>query len=76
MSFNSGAVKCDNCGAVLRKLPQEETPQGVTFVLEDKQELTLCRSCLIELGSGNFKPKSKKLKSLWKETTQDDKNNK
>lgn len=72
MSFKSGAVKCDNCGAVLRKLPQEETPQGMTFVLEDKTKLTFCRSCLLDMGSGKFKPKSKKLKSMWKETTQDE----
>lgn len=66
MSFKSGAVKCDNCGVVLRKLPLEKTPQGVTFVLEDNTALTLCRQCIFEIGSGKFKPKSKKLKSMWK----------
>lgn len=66
MSSNSGAVKCDNCEAVLRKLPLRSEPKGVTFVLEDHTHITLCRTCLIDLGSGKFEPKSDYMKSIWK----------
>ena len=43
-------MKCDDCG---RKFKRgnfvDGTPNGMTFVLEDKS-ITVCRGCMIKLG--------------------------
>lgn len=66
--MSSNMVKCDNCGRKFAMIDQsQEAPQGVTFVLEGNTSISLCRYCLIDLGKGTFKPKSAKLKKMWKE---------
>ena len=71
--MNSNMVKCDNCGRKFAMIDQSpEAPQGVTFVLVDNTSISLCRYCLIDLGKGTFKPKSAKLKKIWREAGDDE----
>lgn len=57
-------MKCDGCG---RKFKRgnfvDGTPNGMTFVLEDKN-ITVCRGCMIKLGMMNKEDKNKFLNEL------------
>lgn len=42
---------CTNCGRKFKAgNAPDETPNGVTFVLQNNKKITMCRYCIVRLG--------------------------
>lgn len=60
--------RCDKCESMFVTGNSNGMPNGMTFVMKDDKQVTLCQKCIIKLGKLNEEEKQEFFKELGVET--------